>query len=47
MIQIRSDILYNRNIKYALNEEKKIHQLHIVTPITLEEESDNNNDDNN
>ena len=46
MAQIRSDILYNRNIKQAYNG-KKIHQLHIAAPITPEEESDNsnNNDD--
>ena len=47
MAQIRGDILYNRNIEYARNGEKKIRQLHIATPITPEEESDNSDDKNN
>ncbi|CAB4419113.1 unnamed protein product [Rhizophagus irregularis] len=47
MAQIRGDIFYNRNIKSVQNGEKKIRQLHIATPITPEEESDNSDDDNN
>ncbi|EXX70878.1 hypothetical protein RirG_083560 [Rhizophagus irregularis DAOM 197198w] len=47
MAQIRGDIFYNRNIKSVQNGEKKIHQLHIATPITPKEESDNSDDDNN
>ena len=46
MAQIRSDILYNRNIKYMQNGEKKIRQLHIAIPIVPEEESDNSDNDN-
>ncbi|CAB4490557.1 unnamed protein product [Rhizophagus irregularis] len=47
MALIRGDIFYNRNIKSVQNGEKKIRQLHIATPITPKEESDNSDDDNN
>ena len=44
MAQIRGDILYNRNVKNAEKGEQKLRQLHIATPITPEEESDNSED---
>lgn len=47
MAQIRGDILYNRNVKNAEKGEQKLRQLHIATPITPEEESDNSEDNEN
>src|SRR4051794_25960356 len=47
MVQIRSDIFYNQNIKDIENRKNKVRRLHIATPIIPEEESDSSDDDNN
>ncbi|CAG8805627.1 561_t:CDS:2, partial [Dentiscutata erythropus] len=46
IVQIKSDITYNQNIKDLQNKEKKVYQLHIATPIILEKSDNSNNNDN-